>query len=101
MRLLPMASVIRPLWGVLLSRADPRRRRHVSARVRITLIVLSCVSLTGCDLAREAPTSDKQVRDADPARGRAIVESGAHGCTACHAIPGIRAPRGMVGPPLD
>jgi cytochrome c553 len=36
----------------------------------------------------------------DPARGRAIIATGAHGCAACHAIPGIRSPRGIVGPPL-
>jgi cytochrome c553/cytochrome c2 len=40
------------------------------------------------------------VRAGDPARGRAIVASGEHGCTACHAIPGIRGARGIVGPPL-
>ena len=33
-------------------------------------------------------------------RGRAIIDSGVYGCTACHAIPGIRAPKGVVGPPL-
>lgn len=37
----------------------------------------------------------------DPARGRALVASGAYGCPACHAIPGIRSARGVVGPPLD
>ena len=36
----------------------------------------------------------------DPARGRAIIASGVHGCAACHTIPGIRAPNGIVGPPL-
>ena len=24
-----------------------------------------------------------------------------YGCTACHNIPGVEGPRGMVGPPLD
>jgi len=36
----------------------------------------------------------------DAVRGRALVASGAYGCAACHDIPGIRAPRGIVGPPL-
>jgi cytochrome c2 len=48
----------------------------------------------------EYVSDDKQVRDGDPARGRAIVASGVHGCTACHTIPGIQASRGVVGPPL-
>jgi cytochrome c553/cytochrome c2 len=40
------------------------------------------------------------VLDGDPARGRAIIATGVHGCAACHTIPGIRAPNGIVGPPL-
>lgn len=32
--------------------------------------------------------------------GRALIESGAYGCQGCHHIPGIRWPRGIVGPPL-
>jgi cytochrome c553 len=44
------------------------------------------------------PVARPSVEDA--AQGRAIIASGAHGCAACHAIPGIRAPRGIVGPDL-
>ena len=36
----------------------------------------------------------------DAARGRSLIASGAYGCAACHAIPGIRSPRGIVGPDL-
>ena len=36
----------------------------------------------------------------DGTRGRALIASGAHGCAACHTIPGIRSPRGIVGPDL-
>ena len=36
----------------------------------------------------------------DAAQGRALIASGAYGCAACHTIPGIRAPRGIVGPDL-
>jgi cytochrome c len=34
----------------------------------------------------------------DPERGQALIAS--YGCTACHAIPGIAAFAGTVGPPL-
>ena len=34
-------------------------------------------------------------------RGRRLIASGAYGCAACHTIPGIRAARGVVGPPLE
>lgn len=37
---------------------------------------------------------------ASPETGRALVASGAYGCQACHTIPGIRWPQGVVGPPL-
>jgi cytochrome c2 len=67
---------------------------------RIALVVLGCFAFVGCDLSETASSDVKQVRDGDPARGRAIIASGVHGCTACHSIPGIRAPRGVVGPPL-
>lgn len=40
-------------------------------------------------------------RRGDPQRGRRLVASGRYGCPACHDIPGIRWPRGIVGPPLD
>ncbi len=53
-----------------------------------------------------APTRDRQTPSAplpsagDAARGRALIATGAHGCGTCHTIPGIRAPRGIVGPDL-
>ena len=34
------------------------------------------------------------------AKGRTLIANGAYGCTACHVVPGIRSPRGIVGPPL-
>jgi len=66
---------------------------------RLLAVVVAAAGLAGCDLSG-APPESKVVEGGDPARGRAIVESGAHGCTACHAIPGIRMPRGVAGPPL-
>jgi cytochrome c2 len=62
-------------------------------------VVLVCF-LTGCDLQESEGSDTKVVRDGDPARGRAIVASGQHGCTACHAVPGVRFPQGIAGPPL-
>jgi cytochrome c len=35
----------------------------------------------------------------DPDRGKEAIQR--YGCTACHNIPGVAGPRGMVGPPLD
>jgi len=35
--------------------------------------------------------------DAD--RGKQLISQ--YGCTACHNVPGVKGPRGMVGPSLD
>lgn len=40
----------------------------------------------------------RQVHDADPDRGAALMLS--YGCGACHAIPGVVGARGSVGPDL-
>ena len=66
---------------------------------RIALLALIPVSAVGCDLA-PAPPNTKHVDDGDAARGRLLVAGGSYGCAACHAIPGIRFPKGNVGPPL-
>ena len=51
--------------------------------------------------AETSPVSANQpMQGGDPARGRAIIATGVHGCAACHTIPGIRSPNGIVGPPL-
>ena len=39
-----------------------------------------------------------QVAGGNANRGKAAIQT--LGCAACHTIPGIRATRGMVGPPL-
>jgi cytochrome c2 len=57
--------------------------------------------MAGCDRAAPSPATSRQVYAGDAARGLAIIASGVHGCAACHAIPGVRAPRGIVGPPLE
>jgi cytochrome c2 len=76
---------------------------HGGRRCRLARLLAAtamCVVHAGCDLSDAPPIESKVVQGGDAARGRAIVASGVHGCTACHAVPGIRAPRGVVGPPL-
>jgi mono/diheme cytochrome c family protein len=63
------------------------------------LLALIQFAAVGCDLAPK-PLNTKHVDDGNAERGLALVASGAYGCAACHAIPGIRFPRGNVGPPL-
>lgn len=56
--------------------------------------------LTETAKAETRRVSNQSVRAGDPERGRSIIASSTHGCPACHTIPGIRVPRGIVGPPL-
>ena len=35
----------------------------------------------------------------DPEHGKELIQQ--YGCTACHSIPGVKGPKGMVGPSLE
>ncbi len=70
-------------------------------RLPLALLAVACLGMAGCDLFETASYEDKMVENGDPARGRALIASGVHGCTTCHAVPGMRGVRGVVGPPLD
>jgi cytochrome c553 len=48
----------------------------------------------------QPPAGEPRPSVDDAPRGRALIASGVYGCAACHTIPGIRAPRGIVGPEL-
>ena len=52
------------------------------------------LAMAGCKQTSKAPI----VPGGDAERGKVAV--GAYGCGSCHAIPGVRGARGMVGPPL-
>lgn len=55
-------------------------------------------NLAGRGLQRHPVPPAFQVEDADAARGPAAIER--YGCGTCHAIPGLRAADGRVGPTL-
>jgi cytochrome c2 len=63
-------------------------------------IVLVCFGLASCDYFLKPAVDNKFVQGGDAARGLALISGGAFGCAACHTIPGVRAPKGVVGPPL-
>jgi cytochrome c len=54
-------------------------------------LIVAFVLLAACSKHEAVPG------DAD--RGRQLVAQ--YGCTSCHAIPGVKGPRGMVGPSLE
>ena len=59
-------------------------------------IAVPVLVLAACD--EPAPPPHLRVAGGDPERGVAAIER--YGCGGCHTIPGIRAARGTVGPPL-
>jgi len=66
--------------------------RHTRAA---TALVALCMVLGGC----EKPISPPVDLAGDPERGRLLLRQ--YGCGSCHAIPGVGAANGNVGPPLD
>lgn len=64
------------------------------------MVTPACLVFATCDLSRTASRDTPHVRYGDAARGQTVVASGAYGCTACHDVPGVRGPKGVVGPPL-
>ena len=62
-------------------------------RVHFLLLLL----LFACH--REQMQQRKVLAGGDPQRGKAAIDR--YGCNACHSIPGIPGPKGMVGPSLD
>ena len=62
-------------------------------RLAVLLIVLAL----GCK-GREKYQTMTQTGGGDAARGKQLIEK--YGCAACHVIPQIEGPKGMVGPPL-
>lgn len=71
--------------------------RQAGALARLTLAVSFCLAST---LGRHAESSEtpRTVAGGRPDVGRRLVQ--AHGCAACHVIPGIPGPFGKVGPAL-
>jgi cytochrome c2 len=69
----------------------------MSRRASLPLLVgIFVLGISGCEADR-SPGS--VVENGDPQRGRREIVR--LQCGACHAIPGVRAARGRVGPPLE
>ena len=60
---------------------------------RLLLSIILTSLLFGCHAEQKAAAVG------DPNRGKAAIDR--YGCNACHSIPGIPGPKGMVGPPLE
>ena len=65
----------------------------------MTKRLLLCALLLAACNSEEKYQNSAMTGGGDAARGKETVVR--YGCTACHSIPGVKGPRGMVGPPLD
>lgn len=63
--------------------------------------VLLALLVGGCaDPASQASSAQvRRIEGGDPALGRQVAR--AHGCPACHVMPGVGPVAGLVGPSLD
>src|SRR5438094_2154334 len=83
------------------SKSTPKREGGTSSKAPAKTSGTQWPRLSDPPKADPSPdASTTPVRGGDPARGRAIIATGVHGCAACHAIPGIRIPNGIIGPAL-
>lgn len=69
----------------------------MSKAVLCTIAVAPLLALAGCG-GPETPAHLK-IAGADADRGRVLMAR--YGCGACHRVPGVVGPEGLVGPPLD
>lgn len=77
-------------------------RLSSSANARIALLVvilLAAGAVAGWNWWDRTPEPVYAIEGGDVERGRDALQS--YGCVACHSVPGVRAPGGTVGPPLD
>jgi cytochrome c1 len=64
--------------------------------LRTGMLLPVAVMVAAC--SGEDPAARHRVTGGDPGAGGALIA--AHGCTACHQIPGVAQATGTVGPPL-
>ncbi len=76
------------------ARWPPGSVPEVALRRALVLVLLPLLS--ACD--DPAPPPELALAGADPERGRQTIR--AHGCGACHVIPGVEGAVAWVGPPL-
>ncbi len=72
-----------------------RRRTSQFASLRTPAAVAILLAVAGC----HAEAEPNARFGGDPRRGLEIAR--AYGCAACHVVPDIQRPQGVVGPPLE
>ncbi|HEX3344904.1 MAG TPA: c-type cytochrome [Polyangiaceae bacterium] len=76
---------------------DPWNHKHARVCGAGGVVAIAMLVLPGCEGGRTQPFQ-RRMPGGDPGRGATVIL--AHGCGACHEIPGVRAARGRVATPL-
>jgi cytochrome c len=62
------------------------------------IIIVATILLAACGKPETAEVT-QATGGGNPDHGKQLIQQ--YGCQACHTIPGVTGPRGVVGPPLD
>ncbi len=62
-------------------------------------IVLAAMLLVAACSKREEQSEAAATAGGNPQHGKQLIQQ--YGCQACHTIPGVPGPNGVIGPPLD
>lgn len=63
------------------------------------IIVAALLLLASCEKRYEHAGVEMSTGGGNPEHGKQLIQQ--YGCQACHTIPGVNGPKGVVGPPLD
>ena len=67
--------------------------------MRRVAVVLLIAAAAACSRKEQKYQNMVSTGGGNAAHGRQLIDQ--YGCTACHSIPKVAGPKGMVGPPLD
>ncbi|HYH09588.1 MAG TPA: cytochrome c oxidase assembly protein [Thermoanaerobaculia bacterium] len=84
------------LFAAWLGEAERRVAFTSAERAKRAMLLMLLVVLGGC--RGQDDRTARQLTGGDPDRGKDAIRS--YGCGACHTVPGVKAARGLVGPPL-
>jgi cytochrome c len=66
---------------------------------RVMTMLFLLLLLAACEKRYEQAEVHEVTGGGDPMHGKQLIQQ--YGCQACHTIPGVKGPKGVVGPPLD
>ena len=68
--------------------------------LRLGMTIVCCVLLlASCEKRYEKAEVVQETLGGNAEHGKQLIRQ--YGCQACHTIPGVEGPKGVVGPPLD